>query len=106
MIANLLRHNFIDRFDLQQTNPILDQTNAQSLWWWSKKKEEEPEVVEEVKVDDDLDRVDNMTYEELIEQIETPLYDRTETEKQRLSDEQMIAWIEEIPLDREQAGWD
>ena len=47
-----------------------------------------------------------MTYEELIEQIETPLYDRTETEKQRLSDEQMIAWIEEIPLDREQAGWD
>ena len=47
-----------------------------------------------------------MTYEELEEQIETPLYDRTDTEKERLSDEKMIAWMEEIPLDIEQAGWD
>ena len=109
MIANLLRHNLIDRFDLQQTYPILDQTNSQSLWLWSKKKEEEIEVVEEEKqeeVDEDLDRLDNMTYEELEEQIETPLYDRTDTEKERLSDEKMIAWMEEIPLDVEQAGWD
>ena len=103
MIANLLRHNFVHRFDLQQTNPIFDQ---QSLWWWSRKKQDEVEPTDEEESESELDRVGPMTYEELVEQIETPLYDRGDSEKERLSDGLMVDWMLQIPLQADQAGWD
>ena len=96
MISSLLRHSFIDRFDLQQTHSIIDQSNVQSLWWWNRKKEEEIEVD---AADDEFDRTSTMTYEQLVEQIETPLYLPIDSDRKRLSDEELIKLMESTPID-------